>query len=182
MKIVDSNVFVRSDSAAFLMPLGTGPVRRLTGVPSGTQLFATVVSKDLRWVAGLYTVANGGPTNQVELFSTQTGARTILDLPFEFRSFRPEFLPRDNSLLVFGQRNGDPNFKIYRVPLNGSAPTVFADVGKARLNPGLVSAASGSPDGKSVVYSIGRDAPTLSLVLVDLRAAIPRATSRSPRK
>ncbi|HEY5492126.1 MAG TPA: hypothetical protein VIK25_13110 [Gemmatimonadaceae bacterium] len=178
----DSNVFVRSDSAAFLMPLGTGPVRRLTGVPSGTQLYSTVVSNDLRWIAGLYTVANGAPTNQVEVFSTETGARTVLDLPFEFRSFRPEFLPSDSSLLVFGQRNGEPNIKIYRVPLNGDTPRVFADVGKPRLYWGVVSAASGSPDGRSVVYSVGHEAPTLSLVLIDLRAAIPRATSRAPRK
>ena len=177
----DSNVFVRSDSAAFLMPLNTGPVRQLASVTPGSQLYNTVVSNDRRWVGGLYTV-RGGPFTQVEVFSTESGARTLFDLPFELRSYRPEFLPSDSSLLVFGQRNGETNVKIYRVPLNGTAPRVFADVGKPRVYPGLVSAASGSPDGRSVVYSIGNDAPTLSLVLIDLRAVVPRASSRAPRR
>jgi Tol biopolymer transport system component len=175
----DAHVFVRSDSAAFLMPLGTGPVRQLASVTPGTQLYSTVVSNDLRWIAGLYTV-RGGPSTQVEVFSTETGARTVLDLPFELRSYRPEFLPSDSSLLVFGQRNGEPNIKIYRVPLNGDTPRVFADVGKPRLYWGVVSAASSSPDGGSVVYSTSHEGPTLSLVWIDLRAAIPRAGSRAP--
>ena len=178
----DSNVFVRSDSAAFLVPLGTGPMRRLASVPSGTKLIGTVVSNDLRWIGGLYTDTRMSSGNQVEVFSTETGARTVLDLPFELRSYRPEFLPRDSSLLVFGQRNGEPNIKIYRVPLNGDTPRVFADVGTPRLYWGAVDAASGSPDGRSVVYSIEPEAPTQSLVLIDLRGAVPRATSRTPRK
>jgi len=178
----DSSVFVRADSVARLLPLGTGMPRRLAGVPSGTQLFNTVVSNDLRWIGGLYTDGSGGPANQVEVFSTATGARTVLDLPFECRSYRPEFLSRDRSLLVFGQRNGEPHVNIYRVPLDGTAPRVFATIGKPRIDPGFMSAASASPDGKSVVYGVGPESPTLSLVLIDLRAAIPRATSRAPRK
>ena len=177
----DSNVFVRSDSAALLMPLGTGPVRRLAGVPSGTQLYNTVVSNDLRWIAGLLVDPRGTAWHQVELFSTETGARTVLELPFEVGSYRPEFLPSDSSLLVFGNRSGETDIRIYRVPLNGDAPRAFADVGKA-LWFGRVSAASASPDGRSVVYSIEPEAPTTSLVLIDLRGAVPRATSRSPRR
>ena len=177
----DAYVFVRSDSAALLMPLGAGPVRRLAGVPSGTQLYNTVVSSDLRWIAGLLGDARGTAWHQVELFSTETGARTVLDLPFEAGIYRPEFLPRDSSLLVFGNRSGETDTRIYRVPLNGDTPRAFADVGKA-LWFGATSAASASPDGRSVVYSIEAEAPTTSLVLVDLRGAVPRTTSRSPRR
>ncbi|MGA2382818.1 MAG: hypothetical protein ABSG61_05230 [Gemmatimonadales bacterium] len=177
-----SNVFVRSDSAASLMPLGTGPMRWLASVPSGTQLINTVVSNDLRWIGGLLVDPRRPTNNQVELFSTETGARTVLELPFEVGSYRPEFLPSDSSLLVFGQRSGETDIKIYRVPLNGDTPRVFADVGKPRLYWGLVSAASASPDGRSVVYSIEPEAPTQSLVLIDLRGAVPRTTSRSPRR
>ncbi|MHB1192263.1 MAG: TolB family protein [Longimicrobiales bacterium] len=181
----DSKVFVRSDSAAFLMPLGTGPARRLTDVPSGTQLYNTVVSNDLRWIAGLLVDPEGTARHQVELFSTETGARTVLDLPFEVDSYRPEFVPSDSSLLVFGHRSGEADretdIRIYRVPLNGDTPRAFADVGKV-LWFGAVSAASASPDGRSVVYSIEAEASTTALVLIDLRGAVPAATSRTPRR
>lgn len=177
----DSSVFLRSDSAAFLMPLGTGPVRRLTAVPSGALLYNTVVSNDFRWIAGLLADPARSTHGQVELFSTETGARTVLDLPFEMGPYRPAFLPSDSSLLVFGQRSGETEIKIYRVPLNGDTPRAFADAGKA-LALGSVSAASVSPDGTWVVYSVQPELSTGSFVLIDLRGAVPRATSHSPRR
>ncbi|HSW28540.1 MAG TPA: hypothetical protein VLH75_03505 [Longimicrobiales bacterium] len=174
-----SSVFVRSDSAAFLKPLGTGPMRRLADVPSGTQLIHPVVSKDLRWIAGMLF----GSPDQVELFSTETGARTVLDLPFEMHSwmYRPEFVPGDNSLLVFGQRSGESDITLYRVPLNGDAPSVFAEVGK---RPQVLSmiAPSASPDGRWVVYSVQPEPTTTSLVLIDLRGAVPGTPSGTPRR
>jgi hypothetical protein len=115
------------------------------------------------------------------VFSTETGARTVLDLPFEVSSYRPEFLPSDSSLLVFGSRSGETEIKIYRVPLNGDTPRALAHVGNA-LWFGKVSAASASPDGKWVAYGVQPEPSTGSFVLVDLRGAIPPATSRSPRR
>ena len=181
----DSNVIVRSDSAVFLRPLGTGPTRRLASVPPGTPALSfesMVVSNDLRWIAGFLLDLRRPSFNEVELFSTETGARTVLDLPFEVNpgGQHPEFLPGDSSLLVFGQRSGE-TLKLYRVPLNGDTPRAFADVGTP-LPPLAFWYASASPDGRSVVYSIEPEAPTQSLVLIDLRGAVPRATSRGPRR
>lgn len=185
----NSNVFVRSDSAAFLMPLGPGPARRLASVPPRSQLFRPVVSHDLRWVVGLLrdVDASRETTNQVELFSLETGARTVLDLPFSWMIDRyppgnpPLFLPGDSTLLLFGQRNENNDITLYRVPLNGAAPSVFADVGK-RHDDNNASAASASPDGRSVVYGVQPEGSTGSFLLIDLRDAVPRATSRSPRR
>jgi hypothetical protein len=89
------------------------------------------------------------------------------------------FLPGDGALLVFGQRSGEAGVKLYRVPLDGGAPSVFADVGKP-FTDGAVFAASVSPDGRSVVYSVHPASPARSLVLIDLRGAVP-GTSRAPR-
>jgi Tol biopolymer transport system component len=178
-----SSAFVRSDSAAFLRPLGTGPIRRLAGVPSGTQLINAVVSDDLRWIGGLLVDRGRPESNQVEVFSIETSARTVLDLPFEMNPWRypAEFLPGENALLVFGHPSGETDIKLYRVPLNGDAPRVFAEVGKSRQEAG-VTTVSASPDGRSVVYSVQPEPSTGSFILVDLRGAVPRATSRSPRR
>jgi len=178
-----SNIFVRSDSAAFLRPLGTGPIRRLAGVPSGTQLINAVVSNDLRWIGGLLVDRGRPESNQVEVFSIETSARTVLDLPFEMNpwKYRAEFLPGENALLVFGHPSGETDIKLYRVPLNGDAPRVFAEVGKSRQEAG-VTTVSASPDGRSVVYSVQPEPSTGSFVLVDLRGAVPGAPSRTPRR
>jgi Tol biopolymer transport system component len=184
----DSNVFVRSDSAVFLVPLGTGPMRRLASLPPGApplHFTSTVVSNDLRWIAGFLLEPRPPAFNHIELFSTETGVRTVLELPFEVhptpQGQRLEFLPGDNSLLVFGRRSGETDIKLYRVPLNGDTPRVFADVGSPRMS-GDVLAASASPDGRSVVYGVQPEGSTQSLVLIDLRGAVPRAASRAPRR
>lgn len=186
----DSSLFVRSDSAAVLRPIGPGPARRLASVPPGGTLVRLVEANDGRWVAGLLAHHEGGAWvgNQVELFSLATGDRKVLDLPFNWLigsepfggSNPPVFLPGDNALLVFGRRNGDAGIKLFRVPLDGGAPSVFADVGTP-LPDGEMFTASVSPDGKSVVYSVHPEPPTRSLVLIDLRGAIP-GTSRQARK
>ncbi|MGD0483128.1 MAG: hypothetical protein ABSB58_00585 [Gemmatimonadales bacterium] len=182
----DSNAVVRSDSAVFLRPLGTGPTRRLASVPPGTpplNFGSMVVSNDLRWVGGLLVDPGRPAHNQAEVFSTETGARTVLDLPFETNPYRYglAFLPGGNSLLVFGWGSGATDIKLYRVPLNGDAPRVFADVGQPAQEPGRIGS-SASPDGRWVVYGVQPEASTGSFVLVDLRGAVPRATSRSPRR
>jgi len=184
----DSNVFARSDSAVFLVPLGTGPMRRLASLPPGTpplHFTSTVVSNDLRWIAGFLLEPRRPAFNHIELFSTETGARTVLELPFEVnptpQGQRLEFLPGDNSLLVFGQRSGEPDITLYRVPLNGDMPRALADVGSPPMS-GDVLAASASPDGRWVAYGVQPEPSTGSFVLIDLRGAVPRTTSRSPRQ
>ena len=145
------------------------------------------MSNDLRWIGGLLLDRRRPARDQVELFSLETGARTVLDLPFSWMiggyppGNPPEFLTGDNSLLVFGKRSGETDIKLYRVPLNGDTPSVFADVGTPRLS-GDVVAASASPDGRWVVYGVQPEGSTSTLVLIDLRGAIPRPPSRAPRR
>jgi Tol biopolymer transport system component len=185
----DSSIFVRSDTAALLWPLGRGPARHLASVPPGSELYRPALSNDRRWIGGLLLGRDsGGATfSQVELFSLETGARTVLDLPFGWRTGMttwagpPEFLPGDNSLLVSGWRRGEPDCMLHRVPLNGDPPRAVANIGAFRQGNGLV-AASASPDGRSVVYSVQPEPSAESLVLIDLRGAIPRPPSRPPRR
>jgi Tol biopolymer transport system component len=186
----DSSIFVSSaDTVAFLRPLGPGPVSRLASVPPGTELYRLALSNDRRWIGGLLLRRDrtGATFNQAALFSLATGARTVLDLPFSWMTGNytmgnpPAFLPGDSALLVFGRRNGDTEIKLFRVPLNGDTPSIFTDVGRVMLA-GSVFAASVSPDGRSVVYSVQPEASTASLMLIDLRGAIPRAPSRPPRR
>jgi hypothetical protein len=95
--------------------------------------------------------------------------------------YLPEFVPGDSSLLVFGHRSGETDINLYRVPLNGDAPRVFADIGTPRQEAG-VTASSASPDGRWVVYSVQPEPATTSLVLIDLRGAVPGTPSRTPRR
>lgn len=178
-----TTLFVRTDSTAFLQPLGGYPARQLASVPPRTRLLSSVVSSDLRWIAGLTVNVMPPQNNKVELYSTETGARTLLDLPFSMNPFGqvPEFLPKDNALLVFGRPNAGTDLGLFRVPLNGDAPTLLANAGVERSGM-YMSSASASPDGRMVAYPVQPEASTRSLVLIDLRSAIPRTTSRPPRK
>ena len=180
----DSSLFVRTDSAAMLWPLPSGSARRLASAPppgTGNGLEWPVVSNDGRWIGGPWS--GGGLPHQVELFSLETGARTVLDVPFNIVTFNspPAFVPDNSALLLFGfGRPGGPGATLYRVPLNGAEPRAIVNVGRNRPGAGLN--ASASPDGRTVAYSVQPEGPTRSLVLIDLRGAIPRAPSRPPRR
>jgi Tol biopolymer transport system component len=178
-----ASAFMRMDSTAILRPLNGGPVNRLSRVPSGTSLNNVVASNDLRRIAGLLVDPKRHTIDQVEVFSVETGARTVLDLPFGLYppGDRPAFLPGDSALLVFGQYRAGTDVNLFRVPLNGDTPSVFADVGKPQSD-SYISAASVSPDGRTVVYAVQPEFGTQSLELIDLRSAIPRSTSRTPRR
>jgi Tol biopolymer transport system component len=180
----DSSIFVRlGDTVAVLRPLGPGPVRRLSSVPPQSKMWWPVTSSDGRWVAGPWTQGGvWGLWHQLEVFSLETGARSVLDLPFNVRTYSTvnQFLPDNSSLLVFGWRSGEVETTLYRVPLDGSAPRAIAGVGRPR--PDGAFSASASPDGRSVAYGVQPDSYTESLVLIDLRGAIPGATSRPPRR
>lgn len=170
-----TSAFLRTDSAAFLRPLDTGRVRRLDAVPKDTRVLKVEVSSDRQWVFGVM-----GNFKRIEMFSTESGERAVLEVPFTLAAvgIGASFLPNNRSFLVFGRRAGEETTRILRVPLNGEAPHSIADVGgEVRW----MEALSVSPDGKSVVYPVQHAPPTQSLVLIDLRRAIPRAPSRPPR-
>lgn len=183
----DSSLFLFTvlDTAVYVRPLGAGPTRHLASVPPGWDLRRPVLSTDRRSIGALLARrdANGWITTQLAVFSLSTGAKRTIDLPFSWMTGtignNLTFLPGDSAMLIFGRRAGETGVKLFRVPLNGGAPSVFADVGTPL--PGKVFAASVSPDGQSVVYSVHSETPTRSLVLIDLRGAIP-GTSRTSRR
>ncbi len=183
--IGDTSIFLVADfdTAVYAKPLGTGPARHLASASSDWYLSRPTLSNDGRTVATLLADRSLRPmkTTQIALFSLTTGTRRVLDLPF---SWGPQgnpitFLPGDHAMLVFGRLAGEPGMKLFRVPVDGTVSTVFADVGQP-LPDGEVFAASVSPDGKSVVYSVHPEPTAKSLIMIDLRGVLPRS-SRPPR-
>jgi Tol biopolymer transport system component len=179
-------MFTTLDTAAYLKPLGPAPAHQVASMPPGWDLLYPSLSRDRQLVAGLLSRRDGSgwTRNQLALISLATGARRVLDLPFSWMTGStgnsPAFLPGDSALLVFGQRPGDTGVKLFRVPTGGGAPSVVADAGAPRVS-GEVFASSVSPDGRLVAYTVHPATAPRSLVLVDIRSAIPGA-SRAPRR
>ena len=175
-----NNVVLRSDSAVFTATLG-GALKRLAAIPAGTRIISSAVSHDGKTFAGpLHDDAHPG-NNQIEIVSLDYGQRRLLDMPFHVAGgMQPVFSNDDRALIVSGQRDGDTtSVHVYAVPLNGDPPRELASVGG-----GSGTAASFSPDEKSIVYSV-QDLRTTSLLLVDLRSvmkagAIQAGSSRKP--
>jgi dipeptidyl aminopeptidase/acylaminoacyl peptidase len=180
--IGNSAVFMRSDSGAFIQPVVGGPARRIADIPAGTRPSTSVYSDDGRWVAG-QLLGNGASgrswTSRIELFSVETRARTVLELPFAMSGL-PDFVPGDNSLFVIGRSASNAPVTIYRVPLNGDTPRAFAEIGKVERWRGTHHYLSVSPDGKFVAYGAQPEASTISLGVISLRGAIPGSRSRAP--
>jgi dipeptidyl aminopeptidase/acylaminoacyl peptidase len=168
----DSAVYCRSDSAAFLVPLRGGAVRKLGDVPVNTQLRAVTVSSDGRWLAGPLSDAHRPENRQFEVTSLETGERRAIEVPFTFAFAAPRFGVDNRSLIALGWPGSDDTEgrRLYVVPLDGSPPRALSNA----INPG--TAFSESPDGSSVAYTL-QDSRTTSLLLVDLKPALRRTTS-----
>lgn len=171
----DSAVYYRSDSAAFLKPLYGGPTRKLGDVPANTQLRAAVVSPDRRWLAGPLSDAQR-PGLQLEVTSLASGERRLIEVPFRLAWAEPRFTPDGRSLIVLGAPSTDSTgSRLYVVPLGGGAPRALTTVKSP------VGAFSVSSDGASVTYVV-QESRSISLLLVDLRPGLPRASSASSNR
>jgi Tol biopolymer transport system component len=174
-----------SDTVAYLQPLGLNPARPIAIMPPGISDGRTAISNDSRRVVKMLARtknASARSTNQLMVVELTTGSARVIDLPFSWLtggtvSNLAEFVPGDSAVLLFGTRPNESDVKLFLVPLSGAPPTVFADVGAT--GDGLL-AASVSPDGRSVVYSVRPKAATNSLVLLDLRSVLPKS-SRSAK-
>jgi len=173
-----STVFLRADSAAYVIRLDGGSARRLTSVPPRTRAFGTAVSADRRIIVSPMLDEVRGQLDQIEVLSVETGERRLLRVPFRIVIvFQPVFVDNDRALLVFGQRDGDSgNARLFSVPLNGDPPRDVADVG----NVGNGSA-SASPDGTSTAYTVLAERTT-TMLLVDLRGILSGKPSRSTKR
>jgi Tol biopolymer transport system component len=169
----DSAVYCRSDSAAFLVPLHGGPVRKLGDVPPATELRAVTVSRDRQWLAGPLSDARSSDNRRFEVTSLKSGERRVIDVPFRFAFSEVRFSADNRSLLALGWSGDDgDDRRLYVIPLDGSAPRALANVN----NPG--GEFSVSPDGSSVAYSV-QESRTISLILVDLQPGLRAAPPSS---
>ena len=140
---------------------------------------ASAVSNGRNWVGGPLWDSKHPGYNQLELISTATGERKLLEVPFRFAgSSQPVFLPNDRSVLAFGQSANDTtSTQLYMVPLDGGTPRSLARV----PNTPVGAAVSVSPDGRFVAYSF-QASRSLNLLLVDLRAESRTSPSKSSRR
>jgi Tol biopolymer transport system component len=173
-----ATVFLRADSAAYIVPLDGAAPRRLSAIPHETRVYGTAVSTDRRLIASPMLDNARGELNQVEVLSVESGDRRLVRVPFQIAiGFQPEFADNDRALLVFGQAAGDSTgAHLYSVPLNGDPPRIIANVGGTNG-----ASISQSPDGKSVAYTVQAERTT-TLLLVDLRDILSGKSSRSTRR
>jgi len=163
----DSAVAYRADSAAYVLNLrSTGP-RQLAPIPRATLVVPTVASGDHEWIAGPLKDMKHRDGDQLEVLSTETGERRVLDVPFRFAGAGwPAFLPDNRAILILGRRDTDTTTaSLYSVPVNGDPPRALATLGRLPGNAPMTI----SPDGKSIAYPV-LESHTLNLLLVDLRA------------
>lgn len=171
----DSAVYYRSDSAAFLKPLYGGPIRKLGDVSPNSQLRAAVVSPDRRWLAGPLLDAQR-PGLQLEITSLASGERRLIEVPFRLAWAEPRFTPDGRSLVALGSEGTDTTgARLFVVPLGGGAARALTT---AKSPAGAFSV---SPDGASVTYVV-QESRSMSLLLVDLRPGLPRASSASSKR
>jgi Tol biopolymer transport system component len=170
-----STLFYRTDSASFTVNLGDRSVRRLSDVPAATLTLMPATSTDHKLIAATLWDSKHPQGNQLELIAVQTGERRILDVPFRLVNAHPVFTPDNRTLLLFGRRQSDTTATfLYSVPIDGGAPRVVSNAGDLTTN----AAASISPDGNSVAYTVDQS-HALNLLLVDIRNGV--AASRRPR-
>ena len=170
----DSMAYVRSDSAAFLVTLRGGSIRKLGDVPTTTQLRSVVVSPDGQWVAGSLVDARSPEVQQLEVTSLVTGERRLIEVPFRFVT-DPRFTPDGRSIVVAGRpRSESTGARLYVVPINGSAARALSTA-HTPTAPGI----SVSPDGQSIVYTT-QEERTTSLQIIDLRPVLSRHASSRP--
>lgn len=171
-------IIVRYDSAAYRIPLNGGQPRRLVGDLAGTAQPQTGVHRTApvgdEW-AGLIGSVHF-QAGRIELVSARSGVRRVL--PVSFRPMlgpAPEWTPDGRELIVAGRpplltaadttmlrllAAGDSTtltelrardtlaVRLYRVPVDGRAARVIAELG------GTDGWTALSPDGRFVVYGV----------------------------
>ena len=169
-----------TDSGLFVASLDSKAVRRLTGDAETRGLTGAAVSSDLKWLGGVLGGTAPGAPFGLAVYSLETGMRHTIDVPATITPTfgGSAFTPDSKQLLVAGTEKGDSIMKLFAFPLAGGAPHAVAILGSDKASAYF----STSPDGKFVVYSVQPDAPTSSLVLVDLKPILARAALRSSRE
>ena len=129
----------------FLMPLDGGVSRRLPdpGIESGSRLGGTATAGNLLLIG---QVDPRGEARAIKIVSTVDDSTRTLRLPFNGHHGVPH--PDGKQIINVGKATGDALWKLFLVPLDGSAARVLGEI--PRGTGGLLAP---SPDGRMVAYT-----------------------------
>jgi Tol biopolymer transport system component len=168
IRLSDSVAVSIGSSGVWAVPYSGGPARQLLK----GQTTRTVFTPDGRaLVHGIEPTPDQG-IKALQLLGLDGQVIRTVRLPFTgfvtaFDRIIP-LTPDGRAAVIVGRDAGSSSAKIYRVPLDGAAPTPIAD-----LTDKAASQIDVSPDGRSILYTaIGPEAS--SFVLVDLTDALKR--------
>ena len=136
-----------------------------------------MVSGDRQWLAGPLVDPQRPGLYQLELTSLMSGERRLVEVPFRLAwGHEPRFTPDGRSIVVLGWPSVDTTGRrLFVVPVNGGRPRALTTV-----NSPAALGLSFSPDGASVAYT-AQENQTTSLLLIDLRPALSRASTASSK-
>lgn len=129
----------------FLVPLDGGAARRLPdpGIEPGSRPFGVFVAGN-RLMVGLADAR--GVRSEVKIVSTVGDSTRTLRLPFS--GANGVVLPDGEQLVAVSKATGDSVFKLFLVPLDGSATRLLGEI--PRGDGGFMAP---SPDGKLLAYT-----------------------------
>lgn len=132
----------------FLVPLDGGAARRLpdAGTESGSRIGGTLVAGDRLLLA---EVDAKGEARVIKILSTVSDPTRTLRLPFS--GSRGVVLPDGQHLVSAGAVTGDSVYRLFLVPLDGSATRPVGEI--ARSTSFLGGRLVPSPDGRLLAYT-----------------------------
>jgi hypothetical protein len=158
-----------TNSGEFVLSVDGGAPRRL---PVDGQPLNGMPSDHGNWWVFLLS-ADPGRRGRIQVVNVQGDTSRVMDLPFEtFRSPIPlnAFMPGNRSVAVVGRTLGQKAYKLFSVPLDGSAPREIAVLSAEDPVANMVLA----PDGRTSAFTV--TAPrTTTIYELDLRPLLQTA-------
>ncbi len=135
----------------FLVPLDGGAARRLPnpGTEPGSRVGETVVAGTQLLLPQLDA---NGEVRVVKILSTVGDATRTLRLPAS--SSYAVALPDAQQIISLGRATGDSLYKLFLVPLDGSAPRLIGEIPLGTDVPVPSGGLAPSPDGKLLAYTV----------------------------
>ena len=162
-----------TESAEFAIPADSGGPRRL---PVDAQALNGVPSDFGNWWEFLLS-ADAGRPGRVQVVNAQGDTSRVIDLPFEtFRTPIPivAFTPGNRSVLIVGRTIGEKSYKLFSVPIDGTAPREIATLSTTLP----VTQISLARDGRTAAYVV-TSPPTTTVYELDLHPLL--ATAGKPK-
>lgn len=159
----------------FLVPLDGGAARRLPdpGTEPGSRIGRTLVAGN-RLLIG--QVDARGESRVIKILSTVGDSTRTLRLPFS--DSYSAVLPDGKQIVSVGKVTGDSVYKLFLVPLDGSAPRLIGEISRGTsFAPATGGLLAPSPDGRLLAYT--SDGPYTSKILeVDFGPALQAIMKR----